>query len=385
MSGNTERPEVSIIALNLNGRHHLDRCFTSLRDMEYDLGKVERILVDNGSIDDSVRFMSSRFPEVRVIANQQNLGFSVACNLGARAAQGDIIVFLNNDMRVDPQWLRPLVDTIRSGEAQCASSLVLSWDGKCVNFGGAGANFHGIGFQEGLNDTDLDKYRTRKEILFGCGGSMAISKDVFLEAGGFDEDFFAYFEDVDLGWRLWVLGHKVLFVPESVAYHHHHGTSRLMDVHKIRVLYLRNPLYTLFKNYDRKNLLKIFPAALLLSLKRTQYLMGLTDGEFRIDGRETFVKGFLGEKIVKARSTLSQTKVTKAGLADLIAYCDFTDNFKRMCEKREKIQAARKRDDAEILPLFKNPFWAVEEPPEYEEALRLFADFFGFSGIFGVK
>lgn len=382
---NETRPEVSIVVLNLNGRAHLDGCFSSLRELDYDMEKVERILVDNGSVDDSLRLMSARFPEVRVIANQQNMGFSVACNQGARTAQGGIVVFLNNDMRLDPGWLAPLVETVRSGEAACASSLVLSWDGKTVNFGGAGANFHGIGFQEGLDDPKIENYREQKEILFGCGGSMAVDREIFLEAGGFDEDFFAYFEDVDLGWRLWVLGHKVLFVPSSIAYHHHHGTSRLMDVHKIRVLYIRNPLYAIFKNYSHENLMKTFPAALLLSLKRSAYLMGLTDEGYRIDGRETFVKGTLGERIVRARSKLSKDKVTRAGLADIVAINDFTDNFKRMKEKRDKIQGARKRDDGEILKLFGNPFWAVEERAEYAEALGLFAEFFGFSEIFGEK
>lgn len=385
MSAKNDKPEVSIIVLNLNGKHHLDRCFTSLREMNYDLDKVERILVDNGSIDDSVRFMNSRFPEVRVIVNQQNLGFAPACNLGARAARGDILVFLNNDIRVDPEFLHPLVDAVRSGETDCASSLLLSWDGNRVNFGGAGSNFHGIGFQEGMDDENVDNYRTRKDILFACGGSMAISKKVFFDAGGFDDDFFAYFEDVDLGWRLWVLGYKVRFIPESIAYHHHHGTSRLIGIHKIRLLYIRNPLYMIFKNYNQENLLKTLPAALLLSMKRAQYLLPLTDGEYRIDGRETRVKGFLGEKVVKAKTALTQAKVTRAGLADVLALCDFTDNFQRVLEKRKVIQAARKRDDSEILPMFKNPFWAVEEPPEFGEALDLMAEFFGFSGIFDKK
>ncbi|MHC4941740.1 MAG: glycosyltransferase family 2 protein [Planctomycetota bacterium] len=385
MTQNKTKPEVSIIVLNLNGKEHLDRCFSSLREMDYDPGRVECILVDNGSIDGSVRYMSNRFPEVRVIANKQNLGFSMACNLGARAAQGEILVFLNNDMRVDKGWLAPLVEVIRAGEADCAASLILSWDGRVVNFGGAGSNFHGIGFQEGMNDPDLDKYRDRKEILFPCGGSMAIRRDLFLEVEGFDEDFFAYFEDVDFGWRLWVLGYRVLFVPESTVFHHHHGTSRLIDVHKIRVLYIRNPLYTIFKNYGHENLVKILSPSILLTLKRTVYLLQLTDRGYRMKGNEAFARGPLAEKMVKVKVGLSRVKVPRAGLADLVALNDFTDNFKRMQGKREKIQAARRRPDAEILPLFGNPFWAVETPEEYGEALHLMKDFFGLSEIFDSK
>lgn len=379
------KPDVTVIIPNLNGKAHLDRCFTSLREMDFDQKRLEYILVDNGSTDGSVRYMNSRFPEVRCIANTQNLGFCVACNLGARAAQGEIIVFLNNDMRVEKEWLHPLVDALESKETECATSLIMTWDGKAVNFGGAGANFHGIGFQQGIDDPNVEKYRDRKEILFACGGSMAIRKDLFLEAGEFDEDFFAYFEDVDFGWRLWVLGHKVLFVPDSVAYHHHSATSKLMDVHKVRVLNIRNPLWALFKNYSYENLLRVLPAAILLTLLRTKYLMNLKDREFRIDGHEPFLKGPLAETIVKGKARLSSVKISRTGLADLVALNDFVGNFKCMKEKRDKIQKARKRPDSEILPLFGDPFWAVEEPGEFSEALDLLTEFFGVQGIFDWK
>jgi hypothetical protein len=231
----------------------------------------------------------------------------------------------------------------------------------------------------------VEKYRKRKEILFACGGAMAIQKDLYLESGGFDEDFFAYFEDVDFGWRLWVTGHKVLFIPESVTYHHHSATSRLMATHKLRVLHIRNPLYAIFKNYSYENLLKTLPAALMLTLKRTIYLMGLRDRGFKFNGHEAFLKGALGEKFIKARAIRSRVKIPRVGVADLIALNDFIDNFKRMREKRMEIQDARKRSDADILPMFQDPFWAVENPDEYEEALHLFADFFGFSKIFDLK
>ena len=382
MTPSKDRPEVSIIIPNLNGKGHLDRCFTTLREMDYDARRVEYIMVDNGSTDDSVRHVSSRYPEVRIIANGQNLGFCTACNLGAKAARGRILVFLNNDMRVARDWLNPLVDAIDSGDCDCATSLILSWDGKVVNFGGAGANFHGIGFQEGIDDPNVERYRKRKDTLFACGGSMAISRELFQNVLGFDENFFAYFEDVDFGWRLWVLGYRILFVPDSVAYHHHSATSRLMEIHKLRVLHIRNPLYAVLKNYEYDNLLKILPAALLLTCKRTIYLTGLSDRDFHFHGRERFTKGMLGETLIKSRAKVVQSKVPRTGLADLVAINDFTANFKGMLLAREWIQAHRKRPDSEILPLFGDPFWAVEEPEEYDEALNLFADFFDFRKIF---
>ncbi len=382
MSQAVDKPEVSIIVLNLNGRKHLDGCFSSLESMNYDRDRIEFILVDNGSNDGSVEYMRYRFPGVKVIANSRNLGFCVACNLGARAARGEYVVFLNNDMRVDENWLEPLIEAVRSGETDCATSLILSWDGSCVNFGGAGANFHGIGFQQGINDPDVEKYKERKQILFACGGSMAIRKDLFCRVNGFDDSFFAYFEDVDFGWRLWVMGYRVLFVPESTAYHHHSATSKLMDVHKLRVLHIRNPLYAIFKNYSYENLMKVFPAALMLTLKRTVYLTGISDKSYLFNGKDVVFRGPVGELITKLRSKIFKEKVEKTGMADIIALNQFIDNFAGVMKRREAIQSMRKRPDEEILPLFKDPFWAVEQPAEYDESLRLFADFFGFSKIF---
>jgi GT2 family glycosyltransferase len=91
---------------------------------------------------------------------------------------------------------------------------------------------------------------------------MLIQKDIFLRAGGFDEDFFAYYEDVDLGWRLWVLGYKVIFVPTSIVYHAHHGTSKNFGDDKLRFLRERNALYAIFKNYDDDHMPYILAATL---------------------------------------------------------------------------------------------------------------------------
>src|SRR4030043_754931 len=91
---------------------------------------------------------------------------------------------------------------------------------------------------------------------------MMIAKRVFIEADGFDEDFFAYYEDVDLGWRLWVLGYKVVFSPKSIVYHHHHGTSKAISEDKLRFLKERNSIYSVFKNYDDENLPKVLSASL---------------------------------------------------------------------------------------------------------------------------
>ena len=112
---------------------------------------------------------------------------------------------------------------------------------------------------------------------------MLINREIFLKVGGFDEDYFAYYEDVDLGWRLWILGYKVLYIPTSIAYHHHSLTSKRIEIEKLRVFHIRNPLYTIIKNYNQNVLGKFLSAALLLSIKRTLLLARIKDSSFRIN------------------------------------------------------------------------------------------------------
>ena len=124
-------------------------------------------------------------------------------------------------------------------------------------------NFEGKGFQIDYGVAkEKDIHNDYRYLPFVNGGAMLVDRKVFLEVGGFDEDFFAYYEDVDFGWRLWVLGYKVIFAPKSIIYHVHHGTSKIFSEDKLRFLKERNALYAVFKNYDDENLAKVFSGTL---------------------------------------------------------------------------------------------------------------------------
>ncbi|HTE06415.1 MAG TPA: glycosyltransferase family 2 protein, partial [Planctomycetota bacterium] len=296
-------PSVSIVLVNLNGQHHFEKLFESLRAVDYPRELLEIVMVDNASVDGSVQWLDRNAADARTIVCRQNHGFAGGVNVGVEACQGEVLVFLNTDMRVEVNWLRELVAPIITREADCTSSLTLSWNGQVVNFGGSAMNFHGIGWQVGMNDPDIDRYRKPGDTLFACGGSMAIRRDVYERAGRFDEDFFAYYEDVDLGFRLWVLGYRVMYVPSSVAYHHHMSTSRRIDVHKIRLLQMRNPLWLIYKNYEEAVLQRVLPAALLVHQKRMAYVLHLDDRGYRIDARDARGRGRLHEVFLKMRAS----------------------------------------------------------------------------------
>ncbi len=361
-------PHVSIVIPSFNGMEHLEECLASLDRLDYPADRVEVLVVDNASTDGSTRFVRKRFPSTRVLELMENRGFAAACNRGAHDAHGSVVVFLNNDMRVDPAWLRELVTPlVASADVAATSSRILSWDGKAIDFVGGAVNFYGHGFQP-LHGRPVgeDDSTTIKPLLFACGGSMAARRDIFLSSGGFDEDYFAFFEDIDLGWRLWVLGYRVLYAPAAVAYHKGHATGSKLPAHQLRVLYERNALATLIKNYDDANLARVLPAAMLLAGKRALVYGHVQDGAFRPwakDGEET-------------------QSVKRVGLSHVVALADLADGADVVWGKRAIVQAARRRSDREILRLLDSPFETNCLDEEYMLTQHHVQAVFGIDQIF---
>jgi GT2 family glycosyltransferase len=353
-----DHPLISISVVNLNGMDYIENCLNSLGELDYPPDRIEIIMVDNGSTDGSSEFVRKTFPHVKVIQNEKNKGFAEANNQAARQASGEYVAFLNNDTRVDSQWLIELLKPIyKSREIIASGSKVLSYDGKSLDFVGGMINFEGKGFQvdygkesHGCMD---DMYRY---LPFVNGGAMMINRSVFLECGGFDGDFFAYYEDVDLGWRLWVLGYKVVFAPASVVYHHHHGTSKIFSDDRLRFLKERNSLYSVFKNYDEGNLAKAFSGTLASILNRI-----FVDSDF--DYKNYYD---LAQPADKGQSA-QDFKILPGPLSSMAAARSFYDNLESLVEKRRWIQQRRKRDDKAVFSYFGGQFLAVSPDPDYQK------------------
>jgi len=356
-------PSISIIIVNLNGKDYLKICLGSVRKLNYPKDKIEVIVVDNGSNDDSIEFLSSNFPEIKVIKNNSNSGFAVANNQGARLASGEYTAFLNNDTRVDENWLIELLSKVYDNkEVVCAGSKVLSFDGKTVDFVGSMINFEGKGFQVDYGlDSAKDIYDQPAYLPFVNGGAMIVNKQVFLECGGFDEDFFAYYEDVDFGWRLWVLGYKVIFAPKSIVYHIHHGTSKIFSEDKLRFLKERNALYSVFKNYDNENLAKAFSGTLASIYSRIFM-------DFKFDYKKYYDFSVSDDdKKYTVPGISDKTFIGSEPLSSLMAVKNFFDEMPGLMEKRAKIQSNRKRDDKAIFTYFQGQFMAVSPDLQYQK------------------
>jgi GT2 family glycosyltransferase len=364
-------PSVTVIVLNYNGLEHLEECFASLTKIDYPSEKLDLMLVDNASTDGSVAYIETHYPHVHVVRSEENVGFAAGNNLGARAAIGQYVVFLNNDMWVDSGFVRGLVEAVRSAPGVvCASAKILSWDGAKFDFVGSSAHFAGYAYQFGLDEPfDPERFVEIRPILFACGGAMIIDRQIFLDVGGFDEDYFIYYEDLDLGWRLWLLGHQVVFAPEAVVNHRHHGTMKSFSDYRKRVLFKRNALYSVIKNYSDENLGKILPAILL----------GTVDGivaqavrQGRLDLQEYYIKSTEG-------SRRSVNYFSKDEASTLVAMHDVVEHLPQVMEKRRLIQQQRRRSDEDVAALFRPfRFW----PDVSAQTQYTVADAFGLQAIF---
>ncbi len=311
-------PDVSIVVPSWNGRPLLAESLPAIAALAYPRERLEVLVFDNGSLDGTAAWLRAAWPAVRVLESPTNVGFAAACDRAAAEAGGTVLAFLNNDLRVDPQWLQCMIGALAEGGAAAAGSRILDWEGGRYDFDGGTMNFHGHGASprhgrpvRGVADG------TPRSTLFACGAAMVVDRARFLASGGFDPDYFAYFEDVDLGWRLWLEGERVLFVPAARAYHRHHGSG--LDEARRTALLERNALASVFKNYDDERLGRVLPAALLLLADRA-----------RLSG---------GARAALYRDTLAR----------------FLDGLPALRRKRDAVQARRRRPDREIIPLFGEP------------------------------
>jgi len=210
-------PNVSVIIVNYNGRHHLESCLTAVQQQDV---PCEIVLVDNASKDGSVAFVRQRFPKVRILELDQNLGFAEGNNVGAQSATGRYLAFLNNDTCAVSSWIRELVNAIdKDPDIGCvASRIVYLHDPLIIDSAGDGLTRSGGAFKHG-HGCASDQMTQSREVFGACGAAFLIRKDLFDILGGFDKDFFVSHEDVDLSYRARLLGYKCLYVPEAVVMH----------------------------------------------------------------------------------------------------------------------------------------------------------------------
>lgn len=312
-------PEVSVVVVTCDRRELLAACLDSLDAQEYPVDRVEVLVFDNGSRDGTAEWLRERRPAARLLRSSSNTGFAAPVNRCAEAAGGRVLCLVNNDVRLAPGFLAELARARAVTGAACVGARLLDESGARVEFAGGVMNFHGHAAPRGhglpaSGAPGGDPFPS----LFACGGAMLVEREVFLGVGGFDEGYFAYFEDVDLGWRLHVLGEDVVIAPRALAFHRGHGSEDLLPAGRRIALLEQNALLTAYKNYERARGDRVFACALALLSERV-----------RLDPE--------------------RAAACRTGLAGAIERLPAAEAARR------RIEASRRRADAEVAPLFLEP------------------------------
>ncbi len=254
-------PEASIVIVSWNGRQYLEPCLNAVAAQQG--VAAETILVDNGSTDGTSAFVRERFPWVRVVALDENRGFAGGNNAGVRQARGRFVVLLNNDTVPEAGWLAALLRGREAGgpNALASSLVVYMHDPRVIDSAGDGLLRWGGAFKR-HHGARVESATTSGEVFGVCGAACVIPRTVFDELGGFDEDFFASHEDVDLSYRARLLGYPCRYVADAVV--RHHGSATLGRVSAFAVYHgQRNLEWTYFKNTPWSLLLRTLPGHLI--------------------------------------------------------------------------------------------------------------------------
>ncbi len=242
----------------------MKKCLETLRRQIFK--DFETIVVDNGSMDGSAQLVQEQFPEVLLIQLDRNVGFSAANNIGVQHARGKYIALLNNDTEVDPHWLEELVKALESRPDIdfCASKMLVYDRRELADACGDFYSIDGTGGKLGrLQLTVL--YNEPQEVFGACAGAAIYRRELLEELGGFDEDFFLAHEDTDLSFRAQLRGHRCLYVPTAIVYHH---VSATIGVDSDTYIYYghRNAEYVYIKNMPGPLLWRSLPSHLLLNV-----------------------------------------------------------------------------------------------------------------------
>jgi len=322
---------ISVVVLNWNGRQVLDDCLRSLHNQTY--RPIEIIVVDNASTDGSVDFLKEKFQDVHLIVNEKNLGFGAGNNIGIRASHGRYIMMLNNDTRLDPKCIEELRKSIEKDEryGACASKILLDSQPDIIDGVGIVVCPDGLSFGRGRLEKS-DKYDEEEEIFFASDGACLYRREMLDDIGLYDEDFFAYADETDMGWRARLAGWKCTYSPKAIVYHHH-STSSGGRVSAFKAFLVeRNRIWVALKN---------FPISLIVL------------GQFYTLWRYLFqAYGALKGKGAAGRFTTGFSKIELVKIL-LKVYLSACKKLPLMMKKRRMIQRKKRISNREVYRLIK--------------------------------
>jgi GT2 family glycosyltransferase len=339
-SSDVNKPRVSVVIPNLNGRNLLGDCLASLDKQTF--RDFEVVLVDNGSDDRSVDFVKDNFRWVKkIIENSENLGFAGATNQGIAVSQGELIALLNNDTEAHPEWLGEMVRAAdhNPGAGMFASKTLFFDDRKVIDTTGHLFYPDGLNRGRGRLEVDEGQYDDKIDVFFPSGCAALYRKSMLDEIGLFDEHHFAYGDDTDIGIRGRLAGWTCLFVPTAIVYHHYSVTTGVYSPAKV-YLVERNRIWIVWKYFPASRLL-LSPYYTLL--RYAFQLYGAIRG-----------KGAAGE-------FTREYSAWKLFRAVLKAYMSAFLGFPRVMRERRRMMKLKKVPSEEISRWFRDYRMSVRE------------------------
>lgn len=342
-------------------------------------GVASITVVDNGSTDGSADEIASRFPDVKIIRLRQNRGFTGGLHAATSESTADFVIFLNNDAVPEPDWFLSLVKAIEQAPVDIVSvaGKIIDLEGARIDFIGGVLTFDGHAFQDGFRMPLGSRAEppAGAELLFPCGGNMISRRQLLTKIGGFDDDYFAYLEDVDFGWRAWIAGYRVTYEPGAVVRHASSATSDRLGPFERGVLFERNAMQTAIKNYEEHLLRQVGGAIFFAYLHRLHHYTTTRNRDVAELRRPAF-----GDLVEAERPSLwSRLKArlrprALAKIDDPLTTMQFRafewilQNGHQLIAKREAVQRSRKRSDREIFEKF--PLHFVPTYPGDEAMMR---------------
>ncbi|MES2795953.1 MAG: glycosyltransferase family 2 protein [Bacteroidota bacterium] len=315
---------VAVVILNFNGKDFLNEFLPIVIQNTPHTARI--IVADNHSMDGSILYLQENFPTVQIISLPANYGFAKGYNKALSQIEAEYFILLNSDVEVTPNWLEPLIDQLANPNVAACQPKILSYHRKeYFEYAGAAGGFidsFGYPICRGRVISNLEKddgqYDDHSKIFWASGACMAIKSKLFHKVRGFDDDFFAHMEEIDLCWRLQLAGHEIVYTSESVVYHIGGGTLSATNPFKT-YLNFRNGLAMVFKNLPQENFIpKIFFRLVLDGIAGLGYLAKGQFGNFLAVIKAHF--SFYGQlkSLIQKRNQVKKITINKSNLATII-------------------------------------------------------------------
>ncbi len=311
--------QIAVVILNWNGKKLFDTFLPSVIENSA-AENIKIYIADNGSTDNSVEYLEKNYPSIQIIELKNNFGFADGYNLTLKNIKAHYFVVLNSDVKVTPGWIDVCISKFEEDEKIAAiQPKILSYnEPDKFEYAGASGGFidkFGYPFCRGriLNRIEEDKaqYNNSSAIFWASGACMFVKAEAFKQVGGFDGDFWAHMEEIDLCWRMKSRGYKIVYQPKSVVYHLGGGTLSYGSPRKI-YLNFRNNLFMLFKNLPKHQFKRIFLARMILDgVAALKFILGFNYREFWAVVKSHFVFYYNLRSMINKRKEVQKYIVVK--------------------------------------------------------------------------